>query len=121
MLIQHHEHKEYVLITVTETFSSKETVESANLERDSFINRCHDDNKKVNREPIRVWVDYDILHFGHANTMLPPTSKGIGRHPPAIHSEITRVKGPPVFNKEERFKMVSGQCGRGRCSLSHKH
>jgi len=57
----------------------------------------------------RVWCDgcYDMVHFGHANQIRQAKAMGdvliVGVH---SDEEVTRNKGPPVFNEEERYKMV---------------
>eukprot|EP01137_Pigoraptor_chileana_P011605 Opistho-2@62731 len=63
----------------------------------------------ANRKPIRVWCDgcYDMMHFGHANSLRQARLMGdllvVGVH---SDEEITRNKGPPVMNEQERYKMV---------------
>jgi ethanolamine-phosphate cytidylyltransferase len=63
------------------------------------------------KKPIRVWCDgcYDMVHFGHANSLRQAKALGdyliVGVH---TDEEITKHKGPPVFNQEERYKMVRG-------------
>uniref|UniRef100_A0A1A9W0P7 ethanolamine-phosphate cytidylyltransferase n=1 Tax=Glossina brevipalpis TaxID=37001 RepID=A0A1A9W0P7_9MUSC len=58
---------------------------------------------------IRVWCDgcYDMVHFGHANSLRQAKALGdkviVGIH---TDEEITKHKGPPVFTEEERVKMV---------------
>lgn len=58
---------------------------------------------------IRVWCDgcYDMMHFGHANSLRQAKEMGdvlvVGVH---NDEEITKHKGPPVFNEQERYKMV---------------
>lgn len=50
-----------------------------------------------------------MVHFGHANACRQ--AKALGDHLiVGVHSdeEITKHKGPPVFNEEERYKMVRG-------------
>ena len=51
---------------------------------------------------------YDMVHFGHANQLRQARAMGdqliVGVH---SDEEITKHKGPPVFNEEERYKMVS--------------
>ncbi|XP_057295243.1 ethanolamine-phosphate cytidylyltransferase-like isoform X2 [Hydractinia symbiolongicarpus] len=60
---------------------------------------------------VRVWCDgcYDMVHFGHANQMRQAKAMGdclvVGVH---SDEEIKKNKGPPVFNEEERYKMVRG-------------
>ncbi|CAH1155442.1 unnamed protein product [Phaedon cochleariae] len=59
----------------------------------------------------RVWCDgcYDMVHFGHANSLRQ--AKALGQHLiVGVHTdeEITKHKGPPVFNEQERYKMVRG-------------
>lgn len=61
------------------------------------------------KKQIRVWCDgcYDMVHFGHANSLRQ--AKAMGDHlVVGVHSdaEIEQHKGPPVFNEEERYKMV---------------
>lgn len=63
------------------------------------------------RKPVRVWGDgcYDMVHFGHANSLRQAKALGdylvVGIH---NDEEITKHKGPPVFTQEERYKMVRG-------------
>ncbi|XP_054156496.1 ethanolamine-phosphate cytidylyltransferase-like [Oppia nitens] len=63
-----------------------------------------------NGKEVRVWCDgcYDMVHFGHANQLRQAKAMGdrliVGVHSDA---EINLHKGPPVFNEEERYKMVS--------------
>ncbi|XP_077979718.1 ethanolamine-phosphate cytidylyltransferase-like [Glandiceps talaboti] len=58
---------------------------------------------------VRVWVDgcYDMVHFGHANSLRQAKAMGdylmVGVHSDA---EVTRHKGPPVMEESERYKMV---------------
>jgi len=58
---------------------------------------------------VRVWCDgcYDMVHFGHANSLRQAKAMGdylvVGVH---TDEEITQHKGPPVFNEEERYRMV---------------
>jgi len=65
-------------------------------------------NRKKKRQ-VRVWCDgcYDMVHFGHANQLRQAKSFGdyliVGVH---TDDEIALHKGPPVFNQEERYKMV---------------
>ncbi|RZF48207.1 hypothetical protein LSTR_LSTR006174 [Laodelphax striatellus] len=64
-----------------------------------------------NHNDIRVWCDgcYDMVHFGHANSLRQAKALGdyliVGIH---TDEEITRHKGPPVFTEQERYKMVRG-------------
>ncbi|XGW32380.1 hypothetical protein V3C99_017156 [Haemonchus contortus] len=59
----------------------------------------------------RIWCDgcYDMVHFGHANQLRQAKQFGkkliVGVH---NDEEITIHKGPPVFNEEERYRMVEG-------------
>jgi ethanolamine-phosphate cytidylyltransferase len=50
-----------------------------------------------------------MVHFGHANACRQAKSLGdyliVGVH---SDEEITKHKGPPVFNEAERYKMVKG-------------
>lgn len=50
---------------------------------------------------------FDMVHFGHANACRQ--AKALGQYlVVGVHSdeEITKHKGPPVFNEQERYKMV---------------
>lgn len=64
-----------------------------------------------NKQQVRVWCDgcYDMVHFGHANSLRQAKAMGdylvVGVH---NDEEITKHKGPPVFTEEERYKMVRG-------------
>eukprot|EP00039_Didymoeca_costata_P004188 m.71889 g.71889 ORF g.71889 m.71889 type:complete len:383 (+) comp12284_c0_seq1:100-1248(+) len=64
---------------------------------------------KKSKKEIRVWVDgcYDMMHYGHANSLRQAKKMGttlvVGVHSDA---EITRVKGPPLMNEEERYAAV---------------
>jgi len=57
----------------------------------------------------KVWCDgcYDMVHFGHANSLRQAKAMGdyliVGVH---TDEEITQHKGPPVFNEQERYRMV---------------
>ncbi|EPB80572.1 cytidyltransferase domain protein [Ancylostoma ceylanicum] len=59
----------------------------------------------------RVWCDgcYDMVHFGHANQLRQAKQFGkkliVGVH---NDEEISLHKGPPVFNEQERYRMVEG-------------
>ncbi|XP_059477496.1 ethanolamine-phosphate cytidylyltransferase [Neocloeon triangulifer] len=61
------------------------------------------------RKPVRVWCDgcYDMVHFGHANSLRQAKALGtklvVGVH---TDEEITKHKGPPVYTEQERYKMV---------------
>jgi len=63
------------------------------------------------RSEVRVWCDgcYDMVHFGHANQIRQAKAMGeyliVGVH---SDEEIRKHKGPPVFNEQERYKMVRG-------------
>lgn len=60
------------------------------------------------RKPVRVWVDgcWDY-HFGHANQLRQAKAMGdflvVGVHSDA---EITKHKGPPIFNERERYNLI---------------
>ncbi|TPP67128.1 Ethanolamine-phosphate cytidylyltransferase, partial [Fasciola gigantica] len=59
--------------------------------------------------PVRVWVDgcFDLVHFGHANALRQ--AKGLGMQlVVGVHSdeEIAKHKGPPVFNEQERYRLI---------------
>ncbi|CAL8108870.1 unnamed protein product [Calicophoron daubneyi] len=68
-----------------------------------------EDKRGVQKKPIRVWVDgcFDLFHFGHANAFRQARSLGdkliVGVH---NDREITEHKGPPVFNEQERYRLV---------------
>ena len=50
-----------------------------------------------------------MVHFGHANQLRQ--AKQMGNHlVVGVHSdkEIAKHKGPPVFNEQERYRMVRG-------------
>ncbi|KAJ1350523.1 hypothetical protein KIN20_006328 [Parelaphostrongylus tenuis] len=59
----------------------------------------------------RVWCDgcYDVVHFGHANQLRQAKQFGkkliVGVH---NDEEISLHKGPPLFNEQERYRMVEG-------------
>jgi len=61
------------------------------------------------KKQVRVWCDgcYDMVHYGHANSLRQAKAMGdyliVGVHTDA---EIAMNKGPPVFNQEERYRMV---------------
>ncbi|KAK6187180.1 hypothetical protein SNE40_005261 [Patella caerulea] len=61
------------------------------------------------RKQVRVWMDgcFDMVHFGHANALRQGKEMGdylaVGVH---SDSEISKHKGPPVYNEQERYKMV---------------
>lgn len=66
-------------------------------------------NNSNDSKDIRVWCDgcYDVLHFGHANSLRQAKALGtyliVGVH---NDEEILKHKGPPVFTEEERYQMV---------------
>ena len=57
---------------------------------------------------IAIEISYDMVHFGHANQLRQAKAMGdyliVGIH---SDEEIAKHKGPPVFNEDERYKMVS--------------
>lgn len=61
------------------------------------------------QKPVRVWVDgcFDMVHFGHANLIRQAKLLGdyliVGVH---SDEEIAKQKGPPVYNQEERYKLI---------------
>lgn len=63
------------------------------------------------KKPVRIWTDgcFDMAHFGHANACRQAKALGdyliVGVH---SDEEISKHKGPPVYNEEERYKMVKG-------------
>jgi len=63
------------------------------------------------KKEIRVWVDgcFDMVHFGHANFLRQASQLGT-KLVVGVHSdeEISKHKGPPVFNNEERYKITRG-------------
>ncbi|KAK9881392.1 hypothetical protein WA026_016281 [Henosepilachna vigintioctopunctata] len=68
-----------------------------------------ENNTNGHKKIVKVWCDgcYDMVHFGHANSLRQAKALGdylvVGVHTDA---EISKHKGPPVFNEEERYKMV---------------
>ena len=50
-----------------------------------------------------------MVHFGHANQLRQAKQMGtylvVGVH---NDEEIAKHKGPPVFNQQERYRMVRG-------------
>ena len=50
-----------------------------------------------------------MVHFGHANQLRQAKQMGdylvVGVH---TDEEISKHKGPPVFNEQERYRMVRG-------------
>ncbi|KAL3877222.1 hypothetical protein ACJMK2_034959 [Sinanodonta woodiana] len=69
-----------------------------------------DDSSDHKRErKARVWMDgcFDMVHFGHANALRQGKQMGeyliVGVHSDV---EIAKHKGPPVFNEQERYRMV---------------
>eukprot|EP00474_Spongospora_subterranea_P008635 CRZ09093.1 hypothetical protein [Spongospora subterranea] len=67
------------------------------------------DSAFSNKKPVRVYVDgcFDIMHSGHYNALRQAKSLGdvlvVGVHSDA---EISRQKGMPVMNNEERLAAV---------------
>ena len=67
------------------------------------------DSSEKRRKMTKVWCDgcYDMVHFGHANSLRQAKAMGdyliVGVH---TDEEITVNKGPPVFTQEERYRMV---------------
>ncbi|XP_065898519.1 ethanolamine-phosphate cytidylyltransferase-like isoform X1 [Dysidea avara] len=67
------------------------------------------DSKQNNSGTVRVWADgcYDMVHFGHANSLRQAKSLGdyliVGVH---TDEEIANHKGPPVYTEQERYKIV---------------
>lgn len=51
---------------------------------------------------------YDMVHFGHANSLRQAKAMGnylvVGVH---NDEEITKHKGPPVFTEEERYVCIA--------------
>jgi len=54
-----------------------------------------------------VFFSYDMVHFGHANSLRQAKALGdyliVGVH---TDEEIAKHKGPPVFNEQERLVCV---------------
>lgn len=67
----------------------------------------NDDGKKE----IRIWMDgaFDMMHFGHMNAFRQGRSLGT-KLIVGINSDesITRCKGAPVMNDDERMSSVRG-------------
>eukprot|EP00037_Helgoeca_nana_P017030 m.160692 g.160692 ORF g.160692 m.160692 type:complete len:367 (+) comp23805_c1_seq1:407-1507(+) len=61
------------------------------------------------RKGVVVWADgcYDMMHFGHANSLRQAKEMGdyliVGVHSDA---DIARHKGPPVMHEDERYESV---------------
>ncbi|XP_074647085.1 ethanolamine-phosphate cytidylyltransferase-like isoform X2 [Tubulanus polymorphus] len=66
-------------------------------------------NNHTEKKPVRVYVDgcFDMVHFGHANAIRQAKQMGdyliVGVH---SDEDITRHKGPPVYNQYERYKLI---------------
>ncbi|XP_046359444.1 ethanolamine-phosphate cytidylyltransferase-like isoform X1 [Haliotis rufescens] len=66
---------------------------------------------KKKAKQTHVWMDgcFDMVHFGHANALRQGKQFGdvlmVGVH---SDEEIAKHKGPPVFNEQERYKIVRG-------------
>ncbi|PVD39410.1 hypothetical protein C0Q70_02040 [Pomacea canaliculata] len=62
------------------------------------------------KKTVRVWMDgcFDMVHFGHANALRQQGKQFGDELIVGVHSdeEISKHKGPPVFNEQERYKMV---------------
>lgn len=75
----------------------------------SVLQKFNNDSADENRTKRRVWCDgcYDMVHFGHANSLRQAKEMGdyliVGVH---TDEEIRKHKGPPVFNEQERYRMV---------------
>ena len=56
-----------------------------------------------NSHGLTICFSYDMVHFGHANSLRQAKALGdylvVGVH---TDEEITKHKGPPVFTQEER-------------------
>ena len=68
------------------------------------------DGSKQEQKEIRIFMDgaFDLMHYGHMNAFR--LAKSLGTHlVVAINSDesITKCKGPPLMNDEERLSMVS--------------
>lgn len=69
----------------------------------------HSKSRNGHDKQIRVWVDgcFDMVHFGHANLLRQAKLLGdyliVGVH---SDEEVAKHKGPPVYNQEERYRMV---------------
>lgn len=68
-----------------------------------------EEERSKKQRQVRVWCDgcYDMVHYGHANSLRQAKMMGdyliVGVH---SDEEITQNKGPPVFTQEERYRMV---------------
>merc|ERR1712062_865163 len=83
-------------------------METTNLKIETLqIDTSSDEEVSIKED--RIWVDgcYDMVHYGHANSLRQAKAMGdyliVGVHTDA---EIAMNKGPPVFNQEERYRMV---------------
>merc|ERR1712062_112138 len=83
-------------------------METTNLKIETLqIDTSSDEEVSIKED--RIWVDgcYDMVHFGHANSLRQ--AKAMGKHlTVGVHSgeAISTHKGPPVFTDEERYEMV---------------
>ncbi|KAJ8317929.1 hypothetical protein KUTeg_003020 [Tegillarca granosa] len=70
------------------------------IEQSSSAANAVDMASEKKKKQIRVWMDgcFDMVHFGHANAIRQGKQM----------DEVSKHKGPPVFNEEERYKMVRG-------------
>lgn len=62
--------------------------------------------------PLHIcFSSYDMVHFGHANSLRQAKAMGeylvVGVH---NDEEITKHKGPPVFTEEERYNSAIALC-----------
>uniref|UniRef100_A0A0K0G4Y2 ethanolamine-phosphate cytidylyltransferase n=1 Tax=Strongyloides venezuelensis TaxID=75913 RepID=A0A0K0G4Y2_STRVS len=89
----------------------EEDKKSSNMNHDDEIKSSNDIVNGTTIKNGRVWCDgcYDMIHFGHANQLRQAKKMGkylvVGVH---TDKEILKNKGPPVFNENERYKMVKG-------------
>ena len=63
---------------------------------------------KLHVDHLSFYGSYDMVHFGHANSLRQAKAMGdylvVGVH---NDEEITKHKGPPVFTEEERWAHVA--------------
>uniref|UniRef100_A0AC35U7B2 Ethanolamine-phosphate cytidylyltransferase n=1 Tax=Rhabditophanes sp. KR3021 TaxID=114890 RepID=A0AC35U7B2_9BILA len=88
----------------------EDTEVSANHNGNGYCENTSNTNGHIQSEG-KVWSDgcYDMVHFGHANQLRQAKAMGkkliVGVH---TDEEIIKHKGPPVFNEQERYRMVRG-------------